>query len=69
MNWRAVPLVSRELIVELISHTTRETGLKISSELNTKMYRKGIVVTKVEFDALNLSRKDFHGEWNYTIMP
>ena len=69
MNWRAVPLISRELIVELISHTTTETGLKISSELNTKMYQKGIVVTKAEFDALNLSRKDFHGEWNYTISP
>jgi hypothetical protein len=69
MNWRAVPLVSRELIVELISHTTTESGLKILSELNTNTYKKGIVVTKKEFDGLSLSRQDFHGEWNYTLSP
>ena len=69
MNWRAIPLVSRELIVELISHTTTETGLKIQSELNTKEYKKGIGVTKKEFDSLSLFRKDFHGEWNYTLIP
>ena len=69
MNWRAIPLVSRELIVELISHTTTETGLEILSELNTNEYKKGIVVTKKEFEELSLSRKDFHGEWNYTLSP
>jgi hypothetical protein len=65
MNWRAIPLVSRELIVELISHTTTEAGLEIMSELNTNEYKKGIVVTKKEFEELSLSRRDFHGEWNY----
>ena len=69
MNWRGKPLVSRELIVELISHTTTKTGLKILSELNTNTYRKGIVVTKKEFDNLSLIRKHFHGEWNYTLSP
>ena len=69
MNWRAIPLVSRELIVERISHTTTEKGLKILSELNTNKYKKGIVVTKKEFDTLSLSRKDFHGEWNDTLSP
>ena len=69
MNWRAIPLVSRELIVELISHTTTEPGLKIQSELNTREYKKGIKVTKKEFDGLSLIHKDFHGEWNYTLVP
>lgn len=69
LNWRATPLVSRELIVELISHTTTKTGLKILSELNTSTYKKGIVVTKKEFNDLSLIRKDFHGEWNYTLSP
>lgn len=69
MNWRATPLVSRDLIVELISHTTTKAGLEILSELNTNKYKKGIVVTKKEFDELSLSRKDFHGEWNYTLSP
>ena len=69
MNWQAIPLVSRELIVELISHTTTEKGLQILSELNTNTYKKGIVVTKKEFEDLSLSRENFHGEWNYTLSP
>jgi len=68
-NWRAVPLVSREVIVELISHTTTEKGLTIQAELDTNTYAKGIVVTKQEFAALALTREEFHGEWNYVIRP
>lgn len=68
-NWRAVPLVSREVIVELISHTTTEKGLTIQAELDTNTYAQGIVVTKQEFAALALTRQAFHGEWNYTLSP
>ena len=68
-NWRAVPLVSREVIVELISHTTTEKGLMIQAELDTNTYAKGRVVTKQEFAALALTRELFHDEWNYTLSP
>ena len=68
-NWRAVPLISREVIVELIAHTTTETGLAIRAELDLHTYEKGRVVTKEEFDALASTHADFHGEWNYTISP
>lgn len=68
-NWRAVPLVSREVIIELISHTTTEKGLTIQAELDTNTYVKGRVVTKQEFAALALKREAFHGEWNYTLAP
>ncbi len=68
-NWRAVPLESREIIVELISHTTTEKGLSIQAELDTTTYEKGRVVTKKEFAALALTREAFHGEWNYTLTP
>jgi hypothetical protein len=68
-NWRAVPLVSREVIVELISHTKTATGLSIQASLDTNTYAKGRVVTKEEFAALSISRHTFHGEWNYTLMP
>ena len=68
-NWRAVPLESREIIVELISHTTTEKGLTIQAELDTNTYKKGRVVTKQEFAALALTREVFHGEWNYTLAP
>jgi hypothetical protein len=66
-NWRAVPLVSREIVVELIAHTTTEKGLAIRAELDTNMYEKGIVVSKEEFANLAITRNEFHGEWNYTI--
>lgn len=68
-NWRAVPLETREIIVELISHTTTRKGLTIQAELDTNTYEKGRSVTKKEFDELAITRKEFHGEWNYTIAP
>lgn len=68
-NWRAVPLESREIVVELISHTTTEKGLSIQAELDPHTYKKGRVVTKKEFAALALTREPFHGEWNYTLAP
>ena len=68
-NWRAIPLETREVVVELISHTTTSTGLTIHAELDTNTYEKGRSVTKKEFDGLALNRKEFHGEWNYTISP
>ena len=67
MNWRAKPLVSYRVIVDLISATTTETGLKVQCELDTKTYPKGIVVSEEEMSTINIMRDDFHGEWNYTI--
>ena len=68
-NWRAVPLETREIVVELISHTTTSKGLTIYAELDTNTYEKGRTVTKKEFNKLAIIRKEFHGEWNYTIVP
>jgi hypothetical protein len=69
MNWRARPLVSYRVIVDLISATTTDTGLKVCCELDTNLYPKGIVVTDEEMASFNIVRADFHGEWNYTIRP
>jgi len=67
MNWRAKPLVSYRVIVDLISATTTETGLTVQCELDTNTYPKGIVVTDQEMAQLNIIRDEFHGEWNYTL--
>jgi hypothetical protein len=69
MNWRAKPLVSYRVIVDLISATTTDTGLKVSCELDTNLYPKGIVVSDEEMASFNIHRAEFHGEWNYTIRP
>jgi hypothetical protein len=68
-NWRPQPLVSYRVIVDLISATTTDTGLTVHCELDTNAYPKGIAVSDDEMDAINITRDDFHGEWNYTIRP
>jgi Rhodopirellula transposase DDE domain len=69
MNWRAKPLVSYQVIIDLIGATTTQTGLKVVCELDDNLYPKGIVVSDEELAAVNIVRADFHGEWNYTIKP
>ena len=69
MNWRAKPLVSYRVIVDLISATTTTTGLTVHCELDESHYPKGIAVSDGQMASLNISRHDFHGEWNYTIHP
>lgn len=69
MNWRGQPLVSHEVIVNLIAATTTRKGLKVRAELDSKLYPKGIKVTNEEFAAIQISRDEFHGEWNYSITP
>src|SRR3954447_2661484 len=68
-NWRGKPLVSHEVIVNLIAATTTKTGLKVTCELDRSVYPTGIKVSKKEMDGINLRRDSFHGEWNYTISP
>src|SRR4051812_12383426 len=69
LNWRATPLVSYQVIVDLIANTTTRTGLSVRSELDTNSYPKGITVPDDEMAAINIVRDEFHGEWNHTIRP
>ncbi|MCP4405153.1 MAG: ISAzo13 family transposase [bacterium] len=69
MNWRGKPLISHETIVNLIAATTTRKGLKVRAELDPSHYPKGIKVTDDEFKAIQIKRDDFHGEWNYSILP
>jgi hypothetical protein len=68
-NWRGKPLVSHEVMVDLIGATTTKNGLRIHCELDTKSYPIGRKISKEELEAVNIKRNDFHGEWNYTIYP
>ena len=69
MNWRGRPLISHEVIVNLIANTTTQQGLTIKAALDTGRYPIGIKVTDQEFEQVKLKQAKFHGEWNYTIMP
>ncbi|MGH2513819.1 MAG: ISAzo13 family transposase, partial [Candidatus Limnocylindrales bacterium] len=69
MNWRGKPLVSHEAIVNLIAATTTRTGLRVRSELDTNAYPAGLRVSDADMKTLYLRRDDFHGEWNYSLLP
>ena len=68
-NWRGRPLVSHEVVVNLIAATTTETGLKVACELDRNSYPSGIKVSKEDMAGIRLRKDKFHGEWNYTILP
>jgi hypothetical protein len=69
MNWRGHPLTSFETILNLISSTTTKTGLKVNARIDLNKYPKGIKVSDAQLRMIDISRNDFHGEWNYTIYP
>lgn len=68
MNWRGKPLISHEVIVNLIAATSTQKGLKIEAEIDSNIYTKGIHVPEEELEKLHIERASFHGEWNYTIL-
>ena len=69
LNWRARPLTSHQIIVDLIGATSTATGLTVRAELDTGTYPTGIKYTKKQVDALPITRHEFHGEWNYRVTP
>ncbi|MEK6948620.1 MAG: ISAzo13 family transposase [Nanoarchaeota archaeon] len=68
-NWRAKPLTCHKIIVNLISSTTTETGLKVKCRLNKKKYPKGIKISDQQLLKINIKRDNLMGDWNYTIFP
>jgi len=69
MNWRGRPLVSHEVMVDLIGATTSRTGLRVQAERDTNAYPTKVKVSDEEMAALALTRHAFHGDWNYTLHP
>jgi len=69
MNWRGTPLTSFQTIVNLISSTTTRSGLTVGAEIDHNTYPKGIKVSDAQMRMLDISRNEFHGEWNYTLHP
>lgn len=68
-NWRGKPLVSLAAIVNLIGSTKTKTGLTVKAVLDKGTYPTGLTVSPAELEALTMRRDDFHGEWNYSIVP
>jgi hypothetical protein len=68
-NWRGKPLISHEVIVNLIAGTTTKTGLTVRAELDTGTYPAGVKVSDREVAEIDLRRDRFHGDWNYSLHP
>ena len=68
-NWKGQPLTSLKVIVSLIARTTTRKGLKVHAEIDDRSYPTGVKVPDSEMERINLRRDDFHGEWNYEILP
>ena len=68
-NWHGRPLVSHEVIVNLIANTRTRAGLRIRAELDSGKYPTGIKVPDAQLNALNRKLAEFHGDWNYAIFP
>ena len=69
MNWRGQPLLSYQVIVNLIAATATETGLKVRAELDPMTYPAGIKVSDAVIKGLKLKPASFHGDWNYSLLP
>lgn len=55
--------------MELIGNTTTQTGLKVKVIVDHNQYQTGKKISDQDFNAINIERNAFHGEWNYIIKP
>jgi hypothetical protein len=69
MNWRARPLTSLQMIVDLIGGAKTAKGVKVRAKIETNEYETGKKITDEELQNINIIKSEFHGEWNYTIKP
>ena len=69
MNWKGQPLTSLDVIINLIGHTTSQTGLKVYDMEDHNIYPTKRKITDKELNALNITKNEFLGKWNYTINP
>lgn len=73
ISWRARPLISREVILNLIGAPTTANGTPVNAVLDDTEYPAGIKIPDKQIRELEtagvLNRHEFQGEWNYTLNP
>jgi len=62
-------LIDRATVVNLIANTKTKNGLIIKAKLDENKYQKKIKISDEELAKTNITKSDFHGEWNYIIHP
>jgi hypothetical protein len=69
MNWKGQPLVSMDVIINLIGNTSSRSGLKVYATEDDNKYQTKRKVSDDEWKELNICTKDILEKWNYTIKP
>lgn len=67
-NWRGKPLLTKEIVVNLIANTKTKKGLTVAAVLDENKYEPGRKITDKELDSVNIIGDSFHPEWNYCIL-
>lgn len=68
-NWAGYPLRTLSRLVGFIRGTTTATGLTVDAEVDPATYQKGIRINDQEMRSLNITRRRFCSNLNYTIRP
>jgi hypothetical protein len=68
-NWRAKPLETIEVIVNLISSTTTATGLHVKAKVDKRKYKTAKKVSVDEWEEINITSNKDRPQWNYVIKP
>ena len=67
MNWKGKPLISYEVIINLIKGTKTKTGLRILAKIDKQKYEKGRKIPEEEFDKIKITLHNTNPNWNYSI--
>jgi hypothetical protein len=71
LAWRGRPLTSYDVIINTIGAVSTSTGLTTAAVLDGNTYPTGRQISDQQIKDLEdrcLTRHDFHGEWNYTLL-
>jgi len=68
-NRRGQPLLTHAASVSLIAATRTTTGLEVRCVLDTHTHPKDVKPADEQMIAINLEPDEFHGDWNYSVVP
>lgn len=69
MNWKGKPLLTYEVIINLIKNTKTKQGLKIVAKIDKKKYELKKSITEEQLEKIKIENHKINPQWNYTIKP
>jgi Rhodopirellula transposase DDE domain len=71
LAWRGRPLTSYDVVINTIGAIRTSTGLTAAAVLDQGTYPTGLEISDTQMKDIEgrcLTRHEFHGEWNYTLL-